>query len=51
MSPAARYAAFVAQRPGLAARVPQQDLARYLGITPVSLSRIRGRLKQAHARL
>ncbi len=47
LSPPARYAAFVAQRPGLAARVPQQDLARYLGITPVSLSRIRARLKQA----
>jgi CRP-like cAMP-binding protein len=46
LSPASRYAAFMAQRPGLAARVPQQDLARYLGITPVSLSRIRGRLKR-----
>jgi CRP-like cAMP-binding protein len=46
LSPPARYAAFVAQRPGLAARVPQKELARYLGITPVSLSRIRARQRQ-----
>ncbi len=49
LSPAQRYAAYVSERPRLAARVPQQDLARYLGITPVSLSRIRGRLRRAGA--
>jgi CRP-like cAMP-binding protein len=44
-APEARYRAFVQQHPGLARRVPQQDLARHLGITPVSLSRIRARLQ------
>jgi CRP-like cAMP-binding protein len=38
-----RYAAFLAREGNLAQRVPQKDLARYLGITPVSLSRIRRR--------
>jgi CRP-like cAMP-binding protein len=45
LTPPQRYAAFVRSHPGLAQRVPQKDLARYLGVTPVSLSRIRGRLK------
>jgi CRP/FNR family transcriptional regulator, anaerobic regulatory protein len=45
LSPAARYTALMAQQPGLLARVPQKELARYLGITPVSLSRIRARLR------
>lgn len=49
LKPPERYAAFVAQRPGLAPRLPQKDLARYLGITAVSLSRIRGRLRDAAA--
>lgn len=44
LSPQARYEAIVAKDPSLASRVPQKDLARYLGITPVSLSRIRKRL-------
>lgn len=43
LSPEERYAAFVARDGNLAQRVPQKDLARYLGITPVSLSRIRRR--------
>lgn len=45
LAPTQRYQAFVDGHPGLAQRVPQKDLARFLGITPVSLSRIRGRLK------
>lgn len=45
LTPPQRYEAFVHAHPGLAQRVPQKDLARYLGVTPVSLSRIRGRLK------
>lgn len=44
LSPEQRYAAFVARDGNLAQRVPQKDLARYLGVTPVSLSRIRRRL-------
>ena len=45
LTPSQRYESFVRDRPSLAQRVPQKDLARFLGITPVSLSRIRGRLK------
>jgi CRP-like cAMP-binding protein len=44
MSPQARYAAFLAEEPALAARIPLKDLALYLGVTPVALSRIRGRM-------
>ncbi|MGH6647824.1 Crp/Fnr family transcriptional regulator [Aquabacterium sp.] len=45
LTPPQRYEAFMRTHPGLAQRIPQKDLARYLGVTPVSLSRIRGRLK------
>ena len=41
-----RYGRFLAEEPALAARIPQKDLALYLGITPVALSRIRGRLQR-----
>ena len=44
LTPAQRYARLMETRPGIAARVSQADLALFLGITPVSLSRIRGRL-------
>jgi CRP-like cAMP-binding protein len=44
LTPTERYQAFVAQQPGLAKRIPQKDLALFLGITPVSLSRLRARL-------
>lgn len=37
----ARYEAFCQRFPGLAARVPLKHLATYLGITDVSLSRLR----------
>lgn len=37
----ARYQAFCQRHPGLAARVPLKHLATYLGITDVSLSRLR----------
>lgn len=36
-----RYASFVARYPDLANRIPQYQIASYLGITPVALSRIR----------
>lgn len=36
-----RYAAFCREHPGLAERIPLNQLAGYLGITDVSLSRIR----------
>ena len=44
LSPPERYQAFLREDAALAARLPLKDLALYLGITPVSLSRIRARL-------
>ena len=44
-TPSERYAQLVKERPELVLRVPQQYIASYLGITPVSLSRIRAKLK------
>ncbi len=44
-----RLASFLEQFPGLAARISQKDLACFLGMTPVSLSRIRGRAKKKKA--
>jgi len=38
-----RYRKLLEEFPGIEARVRQYDLASYLGITPVALSRIRGR--------
>lgn len=43
LSPEERYFTFVREQPGLEQRIPQKHLASYLGITPVSLSRIRAR--------
>lgn len=42
--PEERYLHLLKTNPGLLKRVPQQDLATYIGITPVSLSRIRNRI-------
>lgn len=47
MSPQERYLKLMERRPQLAQRVPQIYLASYLGVTPVSLSRIRRRVAQA----
>lgn len=41
-----RYRAFCAAHPDLAARIPQKDLARHLGVTPVGLNRIVMRLRR-----
>ena len=43
-SPEERYLKFTEQFPNLIQRVPQHIIASYLGITPVSLSRIRKRI-------
>lgn len=43
-TPTGRYQALVADNPDVLDRVPLHEIATYLGITPVSLSRIRTRL-------
>ena len=43
-SPEKRYINLMNEQPELLERIPQRHLATYLGITPVSLSRIRKRL-------
>ncbi|HON78693.1 MAG TPA: Crp/Fnr family transcriptional regulator [Spirochaetota bacterium] len=45
-SPEQRYIRLINEHPELITRIPQQYIATYLGITPVSLSRIRKRLKE-----
>lgn len=44
MSPEARYLLFCEREARLLERLSQNDIARYLGITPVALSRIRRRV-------
>ncbi|HIS34103.1 MAG TPA: Crp/Fnr family transcriptional regulator [Candidatus Avirikenella pullistercoris] len=41
-----RYTSLLENNPDLLQRIPLEHLASYLGITPVSLSRIRAKLKQ-----
>lgn len=43
-SPEQRYMNLIQKRPDLLQRVPQHQLASYLGIKPQSLSRLRGRI-------
>jgi CRP-like cAMP-binding protein len=43
-SPAQRYENLLASRPDLIQRVPQHQLASFLGITPQSLSRLKARI-------
>lgn len=43
-----RYKIIIESHPELLQRVPLEHLATYLGITPVSLSRIRGQLKDMY---
>jgi CRP-like cAMP-binding protein len=45
-SPSKRYDHLLKDNPEILARVPQHYIATYLGITPVSLSRIRSRKKK-----
>jgi CRP-like cAMP-binding protein len=40
-----RYLRFLAESPGIEARISQKDLASYVGVTPVALSRIKRRLR------
>jgi len=43
-SPEERYVKLQKDRPDLINRIPQHQIATYLGVTPVSLSRIRNRI-------
>jgi CRP-like cAMP-binding protein len=43
-TPEQRYLNLLKEKPQIIKRIPQQYIATYLGITPVSLSRIRNRL-------
>lgn len=47
LSATERYEALLREAPHVSQRLRQQDLARYLGITPVSLSRIKAQRRQA----
>ena len=47
-SPEERYKTILRQRPQLIDRVPQHQLASYLGITPESLSRIKKRIRKSN---
>ena len=44
LSPEERYRSFSHEYPMLSSRIPQKDIARYLGVTPVGLCRIKKRL-------
>lgn len=46
-NPEKRYIKLALENPEIISRVPQQYIASYLGITPVSLSRIKSRLKNS----
>lgn len=41
-----RYLALISENPAIIARASQKDIASYLGITPVGLSRIKSRLNR-----
>ena len=45
LDPEQRYLAFQEAHPDIARRVPQKDLARHLGLTPVGLNRIAMRVR------
>jgi DNA-binding MarR family transcriptional regulator len=45
-SPEQRYLNLLESRPDLIQRVPQHQLASYLGIKPQSLSRLRARISE-----
>lgn len=51
MTPEERVKHMMGKRPELFTRIPQHQLASYLGLTPESLSRIKGRLGQGQLKV
>jgi CRP-like cAMP-binding protein len=51
LSPEQLYRQFLTECPQLAARVPQKELAGFLGVTPVGLNRIVQRVRHGRRRL
>jgi CRP-like cAMP-binding protein len=45
LNPEQRYMELLQNNPAYIQRAPQQDLASYIGITPVSFSRLKSRVK------
>jgi CRP-like cAMP-binding protein len=45
-SPEERYLTLMKERPELLQRIPQHQIASFIGVTPVSLSRIRNRVSK-----
>ena len=45
LAPRDRYLSFIRNHPGIASTVRQRDIASYVRVTPVALSRIRSRLR------
>ncbi len=50
MTAEARLRAVLAGAPEVAARLPQGDMARFIGVTPVAFSRIKRRIGPQAAR-
>jgi CRP-like cAMP-binding protein len=48
LSPEERYRKLIQEKPGIFNRVPNKYISTFLGITPVSLSRIRKRISRRH---
>lgn len=46
LTPEGRYRSFLAAEPALATRIPQKEMARHLGVTPVGLNRIVMRVRR-----
>jgi CRP-like cAMP-binding protein len=46
LTPEARLRAVLSAAPDIAARLPQGDIARFIGVTPVAFSRIKRRIAQ-----
>ena len=46
-TPAERYVDFVAERPDVAGALTQREIARFLGVSEVTMSRLKARVARA----